>query len=270
MIDPDVPDDDPPARPWWRGPVVWGLVLSIALVAYELTAQPALAVVTVSLKMGWGRFATAVWLRRRDPNRARGRACFWLYLASGFAVAALTGFALLLAFPFFLPKQANGPAAGANPAPNPVLSAFTGATIAWLLGMVLASVALLIALVLARRHHIRLWLHGDVGLARERGEWPPTYGRTNQAAFPILIALLLAWALFFGVLATLVSVMAEEFGLRIPKQVGVPSIMVVTLIGLPLSTLVVWDYVKKNLLAGMPGECWNDRAPIDPDPADDL
>jgi hypothetical protein len=51
MTDPDAPDDRP-ARPWWRGPIIWGLIVSIALVAYELTAQPALAVVTVSLKMG--------------------------------------------------------------------------------------------------------------------------------------------------------------------------------------------------------------------------
>jgi hypothetical protein len=264
MTDRDAPDD-PSARPWWRGPVVWGLVVSIALVAYELTAQPAVAVVTVSLKMGWGRFATAAWLLRQDPNRARGRACFWLYVASGFAVAALTGFALLLAFPFFLPKPANGPA-GANRAPDPVLSALTGAGLAWFFGMLLASAALLIALVLARRHRIRLWLHGDVGLARERGEWPPTYGRHNQAALPILIALLIAWGLFFGVLASLMAIVAEQFGLRIPKQVGIPLVLVITLIGLPLSTLVLWDYVKKKLLAVMPGECWNDRAPIDPDP----
>jgi len=259
------PADPPPARPWWRTPVIWGLVLSIAVVAYEITAQPALAVCTVSLKMGWGRFVTAFWLRRRDPNRGRGRACFWLYIASGFAVAALTGFALLLAFPFFMPKQANGPAAGANAPPNPVVEAFTGASIAWLLGMILASAALLIALLLARRYHVRLWLHGDVGLARERGEWPPTYGRNNQAAFPILIALLIFWALFFGVLAALVCIAADELGQRIPKQGGIFSIILVTLIGLPLSTLVVWDYVKKKILAGMPGECWNDRTPIDAD-----
>src|SRR5205823_1721793 len=49
---------------------------------YELTTQPALGAVAVCLKFGWEDFRTARWLRRRDPNRRRGRACFWLYVGN--------------------------------------------------------------------------------------------------------------------------------------------------------------------------------------------
>src|SRR5262245_64866971 len=104
----DFDPDPPPARPWWRGPVIWGLVISIAIVAYELTAQPALAVVTVSLKMGWGRFSTAAWLLRRDPNRRRGHACFWFYVGSGFWLTAVTGFVLFLLIPIAVQQPAAG------------------------------------------------------------------------------------------------------------------------------------------------------------------
>lgn len=176
-------DPDPrPARPWLRGAVIWGLVLYVALVAYELTANPALAVVTVSLKMGWGRFATAAWLWRRDPVRPRGRAAFWFYLGAGFWVAAVTGFVLFL----LIPNVDRGRAAGAGN--NVAVEAFLGAAIAWGAGTNLAAVCFLIAARLAAKGGYRLWLHADVVRACDRDEWPPLRGDANRAAFPVCVS----------------------------------------------------------------------------------
>src|SRR5207302_5843758 len=50
------------------------------------------------LKLGWDDFRTAFWLRRRDPSRRRGRACFWLYLANGFWKVSAIGLVVSLLF----------------------------------------------------------------------------------------------------------------------------------------------------------------------------
>ena len=70
---------------------LWALLLIVAWLVFELTAQPALAVAAVCVKFGWEDFRTARWLRRSDPDRLRGRACFWLYVASGLWKTAITG-----------------------------------------------------------------------------------------------------------------------------------------------------------------------------------
>jgi len=58
-------------------------LLALCWVVYELTRQPALGAVAVCLKFGWEDFSAARWLWRRDPDRARGRCCSWLYFAWG-------------------------------------------------------------------------------------------------------------------------------------------------------------------------------------------
>src|SRR5438270_8613059 len=67
----------------WPAPVTWLGLMTAAWALYELTAQPALGAMALCSKLGWADFSAAFWLRRRDPSRKRGRACFWLYLANG-------------------------------------------------------------------------------------------------------------------------------------------------------------------------------------------
>ena len=92
--------------PWW-------LILTVAFVVTELTAHPAIGVGVLCLKFGWDDFRTALWLRRRDPNRRRGAVCSWFYLSSGLWRVFLWSFALMLVAILFLmatePPQARGP-----------------------------------------------------------------------------------------------------------------------------------------------------------------
>ncbi len=65
--------------------LTWSMLLSVALIVYELTTEPVLGVVVVCIKFGWKDFLIAYWLWRVDANRPRARTFFWILLASGLA-----------------------------------------------------------------------------------------------------------------------------------------------------------------------------------------
>src|SRR6266566_1511806 len=89
----------------WRGAFTWTGLLVVGWALYELTTQPALGAVAVCLKFGWEDFRTARWLRRRDPDRRRGRACFWLYVGNGLWKTAVV--AVVMAFPMLEVAEAE-------------------------------------------------------------------------------------------------------------------------------------------------------------------
>src|SRR5262245_47029144 len=75
--------------------LTWAGLLTLGWVLYELTAQPALGVIGLCLKLEWDDFRTAWWLRSRDASRRRGRTCFWLYTANGAYKAALVALVMV-------------------------------------------------------------------------------------------------------------------------------------------------------------------------------
>src|SRR4051794_23589058 len=79
-----------------RSAVAWGVLLTAAVVVYELTTQPGLAGVTLALKAGLREFRTALWLRLRDPDPGRGAAHFWLYVCTGMGMTCLAALGLLV------------------------------------------------------------------------------------------------------------------------------------------------------------------------------
>ena len=62
--------------------LVWFILISTGWVLFELTANPALSAVVACLKFGWNDSLTARWMRRTDPNRARGGTYFWFLLGN--------------------------------------------------------------------------------------------------------------------------------------------------------------------------------------------
>ena len=99
----------------WANVLSVPLLLVIGWVLYELTAQPALGVAAVCIKFGWDDFRTAWWLRRRDPDWRRARACFWLYLASGLWKLAISASLMIFAYIFLKFMGALGPRAQGVP-----------------------------------------------------------------------------------------------------------------------------------------------------------
>src|SRR5947209_1697135 len=75
-------------------------MLAAGILVFELTKSPGLGAAIACTKFGWEDFLTARWLRRTDPDRRRGRTCFWLYVASGLWKCALTGIAVMFAVTF--------------------------------------------------------------------------------------------------------------------------------------------------------------------------
>ncbi|MGI9427436.1 MAG: hypothetical protein ACR2NM_02180, partial [Bythopirellula sp.] len=51
------------------------LLLLLAWLAFELTANATLSLVLACLKFGMNDFRTAAWLWQADPHRSRARAC---------------------------------------------------------------------------------------------------------------------------------------------------------------------------------------------------
>src|SRR5436853_170122 len=94
---PETTFEDPFARQSaGNGALVWSTLALVAWVGFELTAQPAVVAAVVCSKVGWSDFLTAVWLRRCDPQRGRGRACSWFCLAAGVTKMVVAAFALTM------------------------------------------------------------------------------------------------------------------------------------------------------------------------------
>ncbi len=77
-----------------RGRLTWLLMGLFALLVFDLTANPVLAVAVGCIKFGWDELATARWLWLRDPIRVRGRVSSFYYAA--WALWRVAGVALAL------------------------------------------------------------------------------------------------------------------------------------------------------------------------------
>jgi hypothetical protein len=234
------------------------VLLAVGWIVYELTTQSALGVAVVCLKFGWGDFRTAVWLRRADPSRGRGRACFWLYLSSGLWRAAAVASVMV----FAIPLLASGLGAGFR-----VLERqFLGAILTVVGGVVLSALATGVAVVVALRWGVRLWLHPAVHAARTENLWPPQAagaGQVNRAGRAVVTMLVVA---FFLVLVLIPVVMAAAQirpgpagnGANVPALVFTLCIMAV-IVGGAAAALAVKDLLVRKVVAATPEECWEDQ-----------
>ena len=126
-------------------------------------------------KFGWNDFRTALWLRRRDPDRQHGAVCFWFYIASALWRVCLWSFALMfvIAVLFAIPEALQA-AKGVrqNPAAEPPAEIVTFMTV-WMVSSASASFYTTLAVWFAWRSGRKVWISGSVSESRRRGEWPP-------------------------------------------------------------------------------------------------
>jgi fumarate reductase subunit D len=172
------------ARPRWSGPGAWLALLALALLVYELTAQPAVSAVIGCTKFGWEDFRTGRWLRSIDPDRRRGKTCFWFYIAAGVWKVTLT--ATIVMFVIAVVEALRQPNPQANQPIRPeflwtLLEAFVG----FLLGCLITFVACCAALV----RRVKVWVDSRIHRARRRNEWPPMDWQTNRAGRLVVAAL---------------------------------------------------------------------------------
>lgn len=192
-----------PARGWSER-VTWGAMLPLGWLIYEVTARPSFAIVVACARFGWNDFVTAHWLLRTDPDRGRGRTCFWFYLASGLwkitvAAFVITGTILIVTLTL------NG-----NPPRGLVDVGITAAV-----GISLLAIIPLIGVINARISGVKVWVDSSIHDSRRARVWPPRpmgLNSTMGLLFPALLVPIVLTALItihLGILSLLACVFGE-------------------------------------------------------------
>jgi hypothetical protein len=246
--------DDTPAEPGWAKLSTLALVLAVGWTVWKLTEQPGLAALVLCLKFGWSDFRTAFWLRRADPDRGRGGACFWLYFSSGLWKTAVIGVAMVLVvIGAAVVEQAlrqNGPRQDQRLARQMLASAAVTAFFAFSLTTLTTSRCLW----LARRHGVRLWLNGAVGHARARRDWPPLYGRRNWTLLLLLTAVLV---FYFVLMPLLGGLFLRPLMMAGAKGAQVAAVVVVVwMFAAPALLANVLRTARRDHVAAYPEDCW--------------
>ena len=151
----------------------WLLVGLLALLVFELTADPALAVAVGCVKFGGEGLATAQWLRRVDPDRRRGRVVARFYTAAAFWHVAGVATQHVVHRRLRLAPLLGG-RRGLN---RELLASFLVAVIAFALAGMLS----LWAVASAWRVRASGLARAGARWARKRGEWPPSLFDVGRA-----------------------------------------------------------------------------------------
>lgn len=261
------PVDDTVAHSRWSH-LFWPVVLALAFIVYELTAQPGLGAAIACAKFGWDDFLTASWLYQRDPNRRRAHAELWLGIAIGLWKVAVTGIAVMFAAAF-LEAAFRGPPMPGGPIRPPKTIAIALAVS--FLGFGASTIASLRAFRLAWSERQRLWYDNRLHWDRRADRWPPAPGaadRTNKAGLVLLTALLVTGIALpgLGLIVTYLLLVAARANLGWALAWGEPlagMIWLLLSLGLPIAMLIGRDVIALRTLARSPGECWS-PAPHDP------
>jgi hypothetical protein len=223
----------------------WAGLLLLGWVVFELTSQPALGALLVCLKFGWGEWRTALWLRRYDPHHARGRACFWIYLAWALWKITAAAFVVSFLFSFLTATWAAmaGPAGQANVVKR-LLPVFVGTVVLFLTGGAACLAATLRALWLARRYRLRLWVGAEARLACKERVWPPRGNGENRLRWLLITVTVL---LFFSLTLPVAILLSPHPG---------SSTAVVIYCGCCLVVAAFGKWTFNLALAQTPSDCW--------------
>jgi len=123
-------------------PFLLSVSLSSAAVAFYFATGNATAVAVIPyLLAAWPVVDSAVWLRRHDPDSARGDTCFWLYLAYAGTAAAIKAAASLLLLVLIIL------ASGQEPPLEPFAHLLTMMVGGWIFSCVIGWIGIALSLV---------------------------------------------------------------------------------------------------------------------------
>lgn len=248
---PEPKSEDSITRHWG-----WLLVLGVAWLLFELSVDPAISVMVASIGLGWNHFLSSLWLWRRDPDRKRGRACAAFYLAAGFwRITALTF--VLIAVATIISLVLNFQHGKKD-------ELVTGiAMLIVLLCFLLAGLTTCVAVMLAMRRKLKVWLDPQIRIARRHRQWPPRSPGPNRLGGVITstVSLLAIVELFvgYGFLGWLI-VQQQNNG---PKNIAIGVAVCITAV-LPIvvaagTVLGGREWAQRKLTAKTPHECWPER-----------
>jgi len=247
----------------WLMHLPWWLIAALAFAVAELTAHPSIGVIVLCLKFGWNDFLTALWLRRRDPNQRRGTTCFWFYLSSGLWRVCIWSFLLLFGTVTFAVmtelRQQRPP-----PGQNAEVEAVT-CLIVWLLSSTIATLVSVLAVRIALRWQIKVWVSGSVSESRRRRVWPP---QPNAARRNLLRWWLVTTGMALFVTLFLVGLFAMWLATKLVAGPSVPAgggggaVAMGLLLGIcapilaAVSILVIGSRIFARIGAVTPADCW--------------
>jgi hypothetical protein len=245
-----------PSSTSWLSILAWPLLIGLAWLIFELTAQPGLSVPVLCAKFGWEDYRTARWLKRRDPDRRRGRMCYWFYVASSLWRMAVTATLLMFAIAAVMGAlERNRPAAPRAPGGHLLATLVVSS-----MGFGFSIVATYVAMGRALRYDQKIWLDPAVHQARKQDAWPPPFWSTNRASRLIMTAVIPPVPVFFiGAILT----MAARVNANMPLSFIVAGGVLAMVLGATL-TLVLRDFLARRIAAAAPWECWGMAPVYDP------
>ncbi len=243
------------SRPGWLVPIL------LALVVFEVTANPALGIAVACLKFGLKDFRTALWLRRADPVRARGRACSWFYACFGIFKTGATAFAATCVL-IVAGTLIEGPFRAAFR--GQLMAAVLTIAACYGLGMLSSCMGVLIALMGGRK----VWVDRRVHRAREGGYWPPHFEGPSWIFNGAGIVVLGASVVFLLIAMIPMMLLGVVLLIRFPPPPVVPAggpvpigigLVAVAVAGLAAySTMFnrMAHALRRRVVAGHPHECY--------------
>jgi hypothetical protein len=251
---------DPTDRPARHRHPAWLVPGLLALIVFELTTDPALTVAVGCLKFGWDALATARWLKRTDPDRARGRICARFYAAWALWRVSLVAVAMMFVLVILLSIVEGKRPPNAGPVPPP--PGFMGACLTAMSGFLLSAWMSNLAVVTAWRRGVRVWVGPEAGRARKGALWPPSLATTARArpnrAGAVVLSALLTDLTVLGLFALIVGLNrapAPQAGQGAPDAVVLILIFAGILVP-PFAVLALRDSIRRRLIADSPFQCW--------------
>ena len=241
--------------------LAWFGVIALAVVVFEVTADPALTTALGCLKFGWEEVRLARWLKRTDPDRKRGRICSRFYLAWGLWRVSLVATAMMFILVFVHAAIEGKPGNGGPAGPPP---GFIGAFLLALAGFLLSSMVSSLAVISALRHRVRVWLGPEVRWAREENSWPPQAvarrRETTNRTKVILLSALITGAVvgFLVVLLPLSHAFPQQ---KAPEPLFF-IFMMAFMIGVPFLMLCLLEVLGARMIAPTPAACWADAGEV--------
>lgn len=236
---------------------LWLLFGLAGIVAFELGVHPAITAVLFCIKLGFTHLANGLWLWRNDPRRGRG-------LILGLGYMALAGWRVVLwsfvlsAFLSYVTTM-QGVMQNRNGAGRPagVEIEVIGA-LGMVFGLMLVASSALSALVCLAAGFLGtpLWLSKRVTEWRQADAYPPNpIGSSSTGSLLNFSLLVICVFLLTVFLASMLAL----------GPVAIPGVFL-GVIGIPVFTLVMRDWLGRRIVANSPGECW--ELPADDDFAD--
>jgi hypothetical protein len=221
------------------------MLLLAGWLLYEFTAQPGLAALVACAKFGWPDVRTADWLRRIDPDRRRGQTCFWCYLSFGmWKITVMSTVTMIL----LLIVNVIRVCALGQPGGNIIVPMILGSISAAVIGVGLLCLTTYVALWMARRNGIRIWMGNAPRRAQQERFWPPWNGRINATPFVVTTAL-------GATLCTLVGLLIVLSLMFVPARSWLTLALCFAFVAPPALILAIRD-AAKGVVARSPQECW--------------